>query len=443
MRIGCLVLSHKDASVEAIERAWVGDVKKLVEILNSPNVSEFAFLFTCNRFEVYAVSQNVEAYLSSIAAKLGIENARILLDDECLRHILRVASGLESMIVGEDQILGQVRHYHNLCRRLGTTGEILDRVFGKAINVGARVRRETAISKGCISIGSAAVELAERILGSLSGKKVLLIGAGEMGTLVAKALASKDVEAVLIANRTFSRAEELAREIGGIAVRFDRLEEYLATADVVVSATAAPHVILTEEVVRRAASGRRNPLMIIDIALPRDVEESVGLIPGVMLYTIDDLREISEENLRKRLSEVEKAEKIVEEELEHLKRLLKELRANRAIASMYSHAEKFVDEEVDELLAKLSAKFGVGEEARGLLQDFARSLIKKILRQPTVRLREAARDGRAHFADAVCYLFGDGHVSESEVEEAEERHSETACEGNPPQRRAADSPALR
>ncbi len=419
MEIGCLVISHKKARVEDIEKIWVGDYESLAEFLRSDNISEFAFILTCNRFEIYAVGEDVECYLTDLSRKFGVENiSEILIGDSCLEHILRVASGLESMMVGEDQILGQVKDFYNICKKLGTIGETLDRVFGKAIQVGGKVRRETNISKGSVSIGSAAVELAEQVLGSLSGKKALLVGAGEMGTLVAKAIASKNVEAVLIANRTYSRAEELAKRIGGIAVKFDRLEEYLKISDVVISATSAPHTVISKEVVEKAMEGREK-LLIIDIALPRDVDEDVKEIPGVQLYTIDDLRKISEENLRKRLNEVSKAEKIIFRELQNLKASLKDLRAKEAIAKMYIAAEKYIDDEVAELYSKLAAKYDVDGSVKELLYSFANSLIKKFLHTPTLRLREAARDGRPYVIDVINYLFGDGDVSACKNEETE------------------------
>ncbi len=429
MEIGCLVISHKKAKVEEIEKVWVGDYKSLAEFLRSDNISELAFILTCNRFEIYAVGEDIECYFKDLSRKFGVEHiSEILIGDSCLEHILRVASGLESMMVGEDQILGQVRDFYNICKKLGTIGEILDKVFGKAIKVGRKVRRETNISKGSVSIGSAAVELAEQVLGNLNNKKALLIGAGEMGTLVAKAIASKNVEAVLIANRTYSRAEELAKKIGGIAVKFDKLEEYLKISDVVISATSAPHTVISKDIVEKAMKSREK-LLIIDIALPRDVDEGVKEIPGVQLYTIDDLRKISEKNLRKRLNEVSKAEKIILMELQNLKASLKDLKAKRAIAKMYIAAEKYIDDEVAELYSKLVAKYNVDGSVKELLYSFANSLIKKFLHMPTVRLREAARNGRPYVIDVVNYLFGDGDVSACKNEEIEERQYKTNNKG--------------
>ncbi len=422
MEIGCLVVSHKKAKVQDIERIWLENKSGIHDIISNCSVSEYAYIFTCNRFELYVVGEDIRGCLQGVVKKLGIEDkAEIFYGDDCLVHLMRVAAGVESMIVGEEQILGQVRQCHNICKQEGMIREVLDRIFSKAVQAGRRVRRETKISKGSVSIGSAAVDVAERVLGSLNGKKVLLVGAGEMGTLVAKAIANRDVEAILIANRTYSRAEELARRIGGIAVRFDMLKEYLKTCDVVISATSAPHTVISRADVEEVMKKRKKKLLIIDIALPRDVEESVGELDGVELLTIDDLRRVSEENLKKRLAEVAKAEKIIAEEVEQLKLLIKDINARSAIAAMYSLAEKYVEEEIDELYSKLTAKYGLDSDVREMLEDFANSLIKKFLREPTVRLREAARNEKNYIIESVKYLFGDGNgrIPKTEAEKVE------------------------
>ncbi len=427
MEIGCLSVSHKRADLKRLESIWIDNYSEFLNlILSYPSISECAILLTCNRFEVYVVGKDVEKHLIDLSKMLGVEDvSEILIGDDCLEHILRVASGLESMIVGEDQILGQVKQFYNTCKELRSIGVFLDKVFSKAIQVGKRVRRETNVNKGSVSIGSAAVELAERVLGGLKGKRVLLVGAGEMGTLVAKAIAGKEVEAILIANRTYSKAERLAKEIGGVAVRFDKLEECLRICDVVISATSAPHPVITRDIVERVMKDRYEKLILIDIALPRDVEEDVKEVEGVVVFTIDDLREISEENLKKRLKEAKKAEEIVKEELENLKMQLKDLKARIAIASMYKSAEKVKGEEIRELYNKLVAKYNVDESVIELLEAFANSLIKKFLRKPTVRLIEAARDGKPYVISAVEYLFGDGDVSKGETEEVEKRQLKT------------------
>jgi len=351
-------------------------------------------------------------------------------NDKCIEHLLRVASGLESMIVGEDQILGQVKEYYNLNKKLGGIKEILDVVFLKAIQVGKKVRRLTKINKGCVSIGSAAVELVERYLGTLMGKKVLIIGAGEMGSLIARALAHKNCS-LYITNRTFSRAERLASGIeGSVAVKFGKIKEYIELCDIVFSATSSRKYIITKNLIEKVMKNRQGKLVIVDLAVPRDVEDKVGEIKGVKLFTIDSLREISKENLRKRLKEAKKAEKLVKKELENLKEKLKDLKAEKAISLMYNLAESVKEEEITELYNKLHAKYGVGEEVKPILRDFVNSFLKKFLRLPTVKLRIAARDGNSEIIKAVEYLFGEEHgIPEIKNEKIENRSSKTIIQG--------------
>ena len=432
MEIACITISHKKASIEELQKVWFENYGDLLKnVLSDSRINECAVLMTCNRVELYVVGKNTKEFLKNFIEKLNVKNeiVDIYLNDECLEHLLRVSAGLESMIVGEDQILGQLKDFYSLCKKHGAIREILDIVFSKAIQVGRKVRNLTNINKGSVSIGSAAVELAESKLGSLKKKRVLLIGAGEMGSLVAKAIVNKDVDAILIANRTFSKAKELAKQLGGIAVKFDRLEEFMTKCDVVISATSAPHYIITRDLIERVVKKRKDPILLIDIALPRDIEDTN--IEKAIIHTIDDLKEISDKNLRKRYNEAKKAEKIIKEELKHLKMMLKDLRANTAISSMYTVAEIIKKDEIRELYNKLKSKYNVDEEVIPILEDFANSFIKKFLRQPTVRLRMAARDGKPYVIDAVEYLFGGVcDVSANKDEEIKERKSKVFGERN-------------
>lgn len=432
MEIACITISHKKASIEELQKVWFENYGDLLKnVLSDSRINECAVLMTCNRVELYVVGKNTKEFLKNFIEKLNVKNeiVDIYLNDECLEHLLRVSAGLESMIVGEDQILGQLKDFYSLCKKHGAIREILDIVFSKAIQVGKKVRNLTNINKGSVSIGSAAVELAESKLGSLKKKRVLLIGAGEMGSLVAKAIVNKDVDAILIANRTFSKARELAKQLGGIAVKFDRLEEFMTKCDVVISATSAPHYIITRDLIERVVKKRKDPILLIDIALPRDIEDAN--IEKAIIHTIDDLKEISDKNLRKRYNEAKKAEKIIKEELKHLKMMLKDLRANTAISSMYTVAEIVKKDEIRELYNKLKSKYNVDEEVIPILEDFANSFIKKFLRQPTVRLRMAARDGKPYVIDAVEYLFGGVcDVSANKDEEIKERKSKVFGERN-------------
>jgi len=426
MEIANLVVSHRKASIKEIERAWHGNYRNLLErILSIPTIKECAVLLTCNRVEVYVVGLKAGDILRNFAGNMNVSERIIEIhtDDKCLEHLLRVSSGLESMMVGEDQILGQIKEFHRLSKELGGVGEILNTVFSKSINVGKKVRSCTNIGKGSVSIGSAAVELTERELGTLVGKKVLIIGAGEMGTLVAKAIAHKECM-VFITNRTLSTAEKLAKEANGEAIPFNQLERYIVGCDAVISATAAPHYIVKKGMVEDIMKVRNDKLLLIDIALPRDIEPDVEDIENVVLHTIDDLREISSENLKKRMAEAKKVERIIEEELKHLKMMLKDLKASSAIYSMYTLAEDIKRQEILELYNKLSYKYNVDETVLPILEDFSNSLIKKYLRKPTVKLRSAARNGMPEVIEAIEYLFGGegSEVPKFKNEKAKEGH---------------------
>ncbi|AGK60580.1 glutamyl-tRNA reductase [Archaeoglobus sulfaticallidus PM70-1] len=432
MEITCMVISHKKAPIDVLEKIWQKDLRKvIVDMLSRKEISECAFLMTCNRVELYLVGNNTMDVLREFSSKFEIDESYVEYkkDDSAIMHLMRVCSGLESMMVGEDQILGQVREYYHICKDLGGIGGYLDLVFKKAINTGRKVRNLTGINKGSVSIGSAAVELAEDVLGSLDGRKILLIGAGEMGTLVANSIANKNACTVLIANRTYEKAEELAKKIGGVAVRFDMLESCMTDCDVIISATSAPHYILRKDTVERVMRNRDRGILIVDIALPRDVEEDVKQIPGVELYTIDDLRIISERNLEKRKEKIPMAEKIIHEEFINLKNAIKEKKANHAISLMYSSAERIKRDEIIELYNKLSAKYGVDETVLPILEGFVNSLVKKYLRLPTMRLREAARNGKPEIIEYVEYLFGgEDFVSCNEDAKTEKEKAEADSE---------------
>ena len=421
MEISCLVISHKKASVKDIEKAWHGNCCEIINrVLSNPGIDECALLFTCNRVEVYVVGKNTVDFLYGFADQMGVSKRvmDIYKGDDCLRHLLRVASGLESMIVGEDQILGQVRDFYNIGKDCGGIGDTLDLVFRKAIHVGVKVRRLTRINKGSVSIASAGVELLNRVLG-LNGKRVLLVGAGEMASAVARALSNRVT--LYIANRTFERGLKLAKAVGGCAVRFDEIEKYLSLCDAVVSATASRGYVITKEMVERALKNGKK-LTIIDIALPRDVDERVAELENVRLYDIDDLRVISEDNLKKRLSEVEKAEEIIEKELAHLKDMLKGLKARMAIGAMYRRADAVKRKEIIEAFNKLSAKYEIDEGAIEILENFLNSFVKRFLSVPTKRLREFAKNGNGDVVKAIELVFGgDDLVPDFETEKVEKK----------------------
>jgi glutamyl-tRNA reductase len=391
-----------------MESAWHGDLDSMLHNLYKHEfVHECVVLKTCNRVEIYVVSPKSSSVLFSFAKKMGASTHIIEFygHEESLEHLLRLAGGLESMIVGEDQILGQMKDLYAYSKKAGTTGKIMDTAFEKAIQVGKRIRNETNINKGSVSIGSAAVDLAEDILEGLTGKSVLVIGAGEIGILVAKALAEKDIEAIYIANRTFKKAEEIAYELGGHAVRLDDVKTYLIDADVVISGTSAPHYILNREIVEKAIENRSRKLLLIDIANPRDIEESVVELENVELCNIDNLRVISEKTLKMRKQEAKKAEAIIQEEIKLLNLQYKRQRADRLLADLYRQVYDVRIKERQKAVNKLCSYHTIGEIETEVLDDLTHSIVNKILAEPTKVLRQAAELGNEEFLDVVSRVF--------------------------------------
>jgi len=408
--ISSMVISHKKAKIEEMESAWHGDLDGLLHNLCSHEyIYECVVLKTCNRVEIYVVSPKSSSILFSFAKEMGASTHIIDFygHDESLEHLLRLSGGLESMIVGEDQILGQIKELYNYCKKKGTTGKILDTAFDKAIQVGKRIRNETKINKGSVSIGSAAVDLAEDILEGLTGKSILVIGAGEIGVLVAKALAEKDIEAIYIANRTYKKAEEIAYELGGHAVRLDDIQDYLKDADVVISGTGAPHYILTREMIEKSLEVRNKnrKLLLIDIANPRDIEESTAELENVELCNIDNLRVISERTLKMRKEEAKKAEAIIQEEIRLLNLQYKRHKADRLIADLYRQVYDVRIREREKAVNRLSAYHTIGEIETEVLDDLTHSIVNKILAEPTKVLRQAAELGNEEFLEIVSRVF--------------------------------------
>ncbi len=406
--ISSMLITHSKATIEEMESAWHGGLDQLLMRLKSHElVEECAVLKTCNRVEVYVVSPKGSKMLLEFAKHMKVSSRIVdFLDhEESLRHLLRLTSGLESMIVGEDQILGQVKELFMIAKKAGAVGRTLDTAFNKAIQVGKRVRNETGINKGSVSIGSAAVELAENSLGGLDGKTVMVIGAGEMGTLVAKALANKNIEVIYVANRTFDKAETLACELNGRAIKYELMENYIPKSDVVLSATSAPHFILTREIISRAMEKREKELILIDIGNPRNIENSVADIAGIKLFNIDGLRSISEANLAKRREEAKKAELLIEEELVLLNKQYKRQQADCIISALYSRVETIRGKECEEAINKLRSRHTMGDVEKEVLDDMTHSFAKQILAEPTKILRNAAEHDDEVFLDAVAELF--------------------------------------
>ena len=380
----------------------------LDKLIENESVYECVILKTCNRAEIYVVSEKGSRVLFNFSKAIGVETRIVDFYDhgESLAHLLRLACGLESMIMGEDQILGQIRDAYNLATKKKTIGRVLDTAFTKAIQVGKRARTETRINEGSVSIGSAAVELAEDCLGGLDGKTIMVVGVGEIGVLVARALADKNLEGIYISNRTHQKAQELAYELGGEAILFDEFSNYLKSADVVISATGAPHYVILEKTIKEVLPLRNgNPLFMVDIANPRDIEESVGELDGVTLCNIDNLRVVSEKTLKMRNEEAKKVIEIIREELILLGKQYKRQRADDIISELYRNVYDIREEEKQKAVHKFRVKHTIGEFEETILENLTHSIANQILAEPTKILRDAAESDDDELLDAVARVF--------------------------------------
>jgi len=403
MRIVLVGVSHHQAPVELRERAAL-DRDQAAELARrlTGESGEAVCLSTCNRTELYIADESAEdaerraeTALLALEAELGPALYR-LGDEAAALHLFRVAAGLDSMVPGEGEILGQVRGAYDA----GATGPILDRLFRQALHAGRKARVETAIGESPASVSSAAAALAEQVFGDLRGRKVLVVGAGKMGDLAARNLVSRGAEIAWIANRTTDRAVELAARFGSAAVPLERMGEQLAAADVVISSTSAPGWTLDRAQVSDALPARKGrPLFFIDLAVPRDLDPGIHELDGCYLYDIDDLQAVVAETLAGRRREAERAEAIVAEEAERFREWQASLDVVPAIASLRARAEEIRAAELQR--AKLN------DSERRAAESVTTAVLNKLLHLPTIRMKEAAAaaDG-VIYAEAVRHLFG-------------------------------------
>jgi glutamyl-tRNA reductase len=384
-----------------------------VELVRTPEVHEAVAISTCNRTELYLVAADpVDAEslaLSALARQAGIRptellgNLYSLRGDDTVRHLFNVAAGLDSMIIGENEIQGQVRRAYELALVEGTTGPITNRLFRDALSAGKRARSETGIGRQRVSVSSVAVELAQQVLGDLESRRVLVIGAGENGEVTARALAERGVHTIFVANRRYDRAIGLAARFGGEAVRFDDMPEMLAKADIVVSCTASPHQIVGREELALVLEEReRRPLLLIDIAVPRDIDPNVRDLPGLTLYDMDDLQHAVARNMSGREAEAVKAAGLVEQEVERFDRWLGSLEIVPTITALRERGDEIVAQvlrENDERWESLS------DNDRRRLELMARAVVSRLLHEPTLKLKGSEGDRAYQYVDALRELF--------------------------------------
>ncbi len=389
---------------------------------NNTPITELVILATCNRTELYACIEGdgirhaapaatAAPLYQVLAEQCGLPPEELdghlsrTVGIEAIRHLHRVAAGLESMVLGEPQILGQVSTAYQTALTEQAAGPVLSGIFRSAIRCGKRVRTETAIGRNPATISSVAVHLAEEALGSLRSQDVLVVGAGEMGSLATAALCAREPSHTTIISRTFQKASETAGHYCAQALPFDRLETALSRASVAVTATASPVPIIGPELVRRAISGRPDkPLVLVDISVPRNIDPAVKTIPGVRLFDVDDLQYHLNGSIAEREGEVPRAEAIVAQEMAAIQTWLHEQEVIPAITGLREKADSIRQQELDRALKRLP---DLDEPTREQLRQFSVSLVKKLLHEPTRRLKAEVPDGHAlEYAEALSYLFG-------------------------------------
>jgi glutamyl-tRNA reductase len=417
-------VNHRTLSVKVRERFWVNETRAcdaLRQLRGSGGIEGAVVLATCNRTEFILWATDAGAALSAVQSYLEREYGMRPDEWDCfyrmtgenaLSHTFRVASSLDSMVIGEPEITGQVKSAWLKAQQAGATGRFLDAVFQKALNVSKRVRNETAIGAAAVSVPYAAVELARQIFGSLEGRKVLVLGAGKMGELSARYLATSGASSVWVTNRTYAHAVDLANKLGGGAVPFERRWEHLADADIVLSSTGCPHVILTKEDAERMRQVRQGrPVFLIDIAVPRDIDPAVREVPGIFLYDIDDLEQVVERNRSQRQDAAAEAEEIVAREAAGFARKLAAERVVPTLAAVRAHLEQIRREEIERYRRELGPLSGEEERALEALtlkmmqrisNELAREL-KQVPEQPeqdqlTAALRRLFHLTRPHAA---------------------------------------------
>ncbi|HKP16261.1 MAG TPA: glutamyl-tRNA reductase [Gemmatimonadaceae bacterium] len=405
-------VSHHGAPLDVRERLAyrTSEVHGLLDRMREmAEVREAVLLSTCNRTELYVVegeSDAAGAAWSLYAERLGgdaSEYGYVRRDRDAVAHLFRVVSGMDSMVVGEAQIHGQVRDAWEASRP--GSGAMLNRLFQTALLVGGRVRSETALGHGAMSVSSAAVQLAKKIFGSLVGKRAMVLGAGEMAELALASLQSEGVRAAVVANRTFERAQALAGLYGATAVHYEEAWTALADVDVLLSSTASPHIVVSADRVRHGLERRGDrPLCILDIAVPRDVDPIVAEMDNVYLYDLDDLRAVVSASVERRRGEMPAAEQVIAEEVEKYWQWVAGLAAVPVVTQFRDEMNRLRERELEAALRRLG---DLTPEQRAAVEHFSQSLMNKFLHEPTVRLRSAAANGRGlGVVDAARYLFG-------------------------------------
>lgn len=414
MKFHVIGVNHNSAPLDVRERLAVPETQlpdAVQHLVKQPGVDEGMVLSTCNRVEVLASSSEAPADLRGfLRSYFGVSPETInphiyeFQEREAVRHVFRVAASLDSMVVGEPQILGQVKEAYTIARSLGAINSALEALLSRAFAVAKKVRSETAIGSTSVSIASVAVQLAEKIFGSLEGKTVYLIGAGKMAELAARHLIGHGAKKIIVSNRTYERAASLAESFAGETVPFERMHETAAQADIILTSTGATEPLFRREHGERLLKGRRNrPVFFIDIAVPRNVDPAVNKLDGLFVYDVDDLQSVASNNSAERKKEAERAEKIVEAEVDRFAVRMKSLHLVPTIVSLQEYCETIRQAEIDRIRGRLGS---ITPEQEAAIEAMTRGIINKLLHTPITTLKSSATEPEAAtIQDMVRRLF--------------------------------------
>ena len=408
-------LNHETAPVavrEALAFPKEGLPEALARVREEAGLGEAVILSTCNRVEVYG--RSTDSSVDAVAAFLARYHARSLEDiaphlyrlegEAAVRHAFRVAASLDSMVMGEPQILGQVKDAYEAAEKAGSLGSVLNALRNRSVAAAKRARTETAIGRNAVSVSHVAVELARKIFGELRDRSVLLVGAGKMSEVAARQMVRDGARASVLGGRTFEKAEQLAAALGGRAAPLEALRAELARADIVISGTGAPGIVIRREDVEAAQAARRGrPLFLIDIAVPRDVAEDAGKVSGVFLYDLDDIKTVAEANLRERKKEASAAEAILEQEIREFLEWRRSLEVVPLLVELRKRADEIRKTEIEKARRRLGP---LTPEQESALEAATSAIVNKLLHGPTVQLKQMAGNGQPEHVGFIRKLFG-------------------------------------
>ncbi|MDH5360660.1 MAG: glutamyl-tRNA reductase [Gammaproteobacteria bacterium] len=408
-------INHKTAPVDIREKVAFDPQRlpdALRELVSRDSVNEAAILSTCNRTELYCETENsdeIEDVLSWFCEYhgLNLEEVRPYIyahpDSSAVHQIMRVASGLDSLILGEPQILGQMKDAFSAANEAGTVGSLLNKLFQQTFTIAKKVRTDTAIGSSPVSVAFAAVSLAKQFFTKMETHTALLIGAGDTTELVARHLKETGIGRLIIANRTVEKARQLATELGGFAIGLNEIPQHLAEADLLISSTASQEPIVTREMAAAAMKSRKHkPILMVDIAVPRDIEASIIELEDIYLYTVDNLTSIIQEGMRSRQAAAEQAEEMIESQVVHFMGWMRSLEAVKLIRDYRQSAEQQRDEQLNKALGQLSN----GKPAEDVIKELANGLTNKLIHKPTIEMNQAAYAGNNELLAAAQQLLG-------------------------------------